>query len=150
MWARGAPPLSKLRSYVTKFTRYARGSTKNGVTSGQETGVTLCEMRDGRIVPSRERVGQRNAWKDVPVTEAEVLPGGRVALILPLAKLSVLVGYLEVFMADPERYQRFHKYITQEEAEALADDLWQAYEDLSRELARRESTVEKDSEGGEE
>lgn len=77
-----------------------------------------------------------------PVTEAEVLPDGRIALILPLAKLKVLTGYLEVSLANEERYRRFYTYFTQEESEALADDLWRAYEDLSRELARREGSSE--------
>jgi hypothetical protein len=97
----------------------------------------LCEVRDGRILPLADSTKPRREWGDVPITEAEQLPEGRIALILPLAKLGVLAGYTEVSLADPERYGRFYGYITQEESEALADDLWRAYEDLSDELAKR-------------
>jgi hypothetical protein len=105
-------------------------------------GVALCEVRDGRIVPLDVSTEDRRAWGEVPVTEAEALPDGHTALILPLVKLGVLAGYLEVYLGDPERYERFYGYITQEQSEALADDLWLASEDLSDELAKREGHVE--------
>jgi hypothetical protein len=103
---------------------------------------TLCEVRDGRIVPLDVSSKERRAWGEVPVTEAEALPDGRTALILPLVKLEVLAGYTEVSLADPERYGRFYGYITQEQSEAFADDLWRTYEDLSDEIVRREGNTE--------
>ena len=105
-------------------------------------GVTLCGVRDGRIIPFRDADEYREVWGEVPVIEAESLANGRLALILPLVKLRALVGFMEVSLTDKNRYRRFFRDFTEEEAEALTDELWQAYDDLSHELARREVTDE--------